>query len=119
MKDRRGARTESGAIGSKRNLSSRTRSQPFAVLELSGARMKRKRTEITIETDRVFYISSPRVALGWCAQCETQVEMVTVDEAAILRRVNSRTMFQWVESQEVHARENGNGLLLICLNSLS
>ena len=81
--------------------------------------MKRKRTEITIETDRTFYISSPRIVLSWCAQCEAQVEMLTVDEAAILRRVSSRAMFQRVESQQVHASENANGLLLICLNSLS
>ncbi len=81
--------------------------------------MKRKRTEITIETDRMFYISRPRIVLSWCAACDAEVQMVTVDEAAIMRRVNSRTMFQWVESQHVHASENANGLLLICLNSLS
>jgi hypothetical protein len=81
--------------------------------------MKRKRTEITIETDRMFFISSPRIVFSWCTDCAAEVQMVTVDEAAIMRRVNSRTMFQWVESQQVHASENANGLLLICLNSLS
>jgi len=81
--------------------------------------MKRKRTEITIETDRMFYISSPRIVISWCASCGAQVEMVTVDEAAILRRVNSRTMFSWVEARQVHSSENANGLLLICVNSLS
>ena len=81
--------------------------------------MKRKRTEITIETDRMFYISRPRIVVSWCAECDAQVEMVPVDEAAILRRVNSRTIFRWAEAKQVHSSENASGLLLICLNSLS
>jgi hypothetical protein len=80
--------------------------------------MKRKRTEITIETDRMLYISSPRKVLSWCATCGAQAEMVPVDEAAILRRVDSRTVFRWVEAEQVHFSETANGLLLICLNSL-
>ena len=79
--------------------------------------MKRKRTEITIETDRMFYISSPRIVFSWCAACDAQVEMVPVDEAAILRRVDSRTIFRLVEAERVHSSETANGLLLICLNS--
>ena len=81
--------------------------------------MKRKRTEITIETERTLFISSPRKVIGWCAACGTQTEMVPVDEAAILRRVDSRTIFRWVEAERVHSSETANGLLLICLNSLS
>ena len=80
--------------------------------------MKRKRTEITIETERMFYISSPRIVLSWCAMCGAQTEMVPVDEAAILRRVDSRTIFRWVEAELVHSSETANGLLLICLNSI-
>jgi len=80
--------------------------------------MKKKRTEITIETERTLFISNPRKAVTWCAACDAQVEMVPVDEAAILRRVNSRTIFHWVESAQVHSSETANGLLLICLNSL-
>lgn len=81
--------------------------------------MKKKQTEITIETDRIVYFSSPRMVLSWCAACDAQVEMVPVDEAAILRRVNSRTIFRWAEEKQVHSCETGNGLLLICLSSLS
>ena len=79
--------------------------------------MKRKRTEITIETERMLFISSPRKVIGWCASCGAQAEMVPVDEAAILRRVDSRTIFRWVEAERVHSSETANGLLLICLNS--
>ena len=48
--------------------------------------MKRKRTEITIETERTLFISSPRKVMGWCAACGAESEMVPVDEAAILAR---------------------------------
>ncbi|MFN2576347.1 MAG: hypothetical protein ABR607_01505 [Pyrinomonadaceae bacterium] len=81
--------------------------------------MKRKRTEITIETERVLYVSPPGKVLSWCGKCDAQAEMVPVDEAAILRRVNSRTVFGWVEEKRVHSTETAEGLLLICLNSLS
>ena len=80
--------------------------------------MKRKRTEITIETERMLFINRPRKVLGWCAPCGAQAEMVPVDEAAILQRVDSRTIFHWVETERVHSSETANGLLLICLNSL-
>jgi hypothetical protein len=46
------------------------------------------------------------------------VQMVTVDEAAILRGVDSRAIFRWVEAEQVHSSETANGLLRICLNSL-
>ena len=81
--------------------------------------MKRKRTEITIETERMLFISNPRKVIGWCVTCDAQAEMVPVDEVAILRRVNSRTVFGWVEAKQVHACESAQGLLLVCLNSLS
>ncbi len=80
--------------------------------------MKTKRTEITIETERMLFISSRRKVIGWCGGCGAQAEMVPVDEAAILQRVNSRTIFRWVEAERVHASETANGLLMICLNSL-
>ena len=64
-------------------------------------------------------VSGPRKVVGWCLTCGAKAEMVPVDEAAILRRVDSRTIFRWVEAEQVHASETANGLLLICLNSLS
>jgi len=81
--------------------------------------MKKKRTEITIETERTLFITSPRKVMDWCVACGAQSEMVPVDEAAILRRVDSRTIFRLVEAERVHSSETANGLLLICLNSLS
>ncbi|HEU4833113.1 MAG TPA: hypothetical protein VFS90_01820 [Pyrinomonadaceae bacterium] len=44
--------------------------------------------------------------------------MLSIDDAAIFARVNSRTIFQWAESGVVHSRETPEGLLRICSNSL-
>ena len=82
--------------------------------------IRKKRTEITIETDRVVVIrrrgQQPSL---WCDSCGQAVVMVTVDEAAMLARVSSRTMYSWVEADWLHFTETPDGLLLVCLSSLS
>ena len=80
--------------------------------------MKQKHTEITVETQRMLVVSRPRRVIARCAMCGGPAEMVTVDEAAILARVNSRTIFRRVEDERLHSTETSEGLLLICLNSL-
>ena len=76
------------------------------------------RTEITVETERLVVVNRhPRTA--WCSNCLRYVEMLSIDDAAILARVNSRTIFHWAESGIVHSTETPEGLLLICPNSLN
>jgi hypothetical protein len=80
---------------------------------------KKKRTEITIETDRVLIIKRPKgLVPGWCPKCAQQVEMVVPDQAAAITCVSTRTVYRWVEAEKIHFTENPDGLLLICLNSL-
>ncbi|HEX6650167.1 MAG TPA: hypothetical protein VF075_11520 [Pyrinomonadaceae bacterium] len=74
------------------------------------------RTEITVETDRLVVVRRRRNST-WCATCLRQVEMLNVDDAALLARVNSRTIFHWAESGALHWSETPEGLLLICPNS--
>ena len=45
--------------------------------------------------------------------------MLSIDDAAIFARVNSRTIFNWAESGVIHSSETPEGLLLICPNSLN
>lgn len=80
--------------------------------------MKRKRTEITIETERVLVVSVGRRARAWCAPCGRQVEMLSVDEAAALARVTSVTIFSWAADDRLHFTQAHEGTLLICANSL-
>ena len=74
------------------------------------------RTEITVETDRWVVVKRHR-RTAWCNTCSRQVEMLTIDDAAIFAGVNSRTIFRWAESGAVHSSETAEGLLLICLHS--
>ena len=76
------------------------------------------RTEITVEVDRWVAINH-RKKIGYCANCSCDVEMLSVDEAAIFARVNSRLIFHWAESGVLHANETREGLLLICAPDLS
>src|SRR5437879_1068066 len=94
--------------------------EQFSILAIVfGRPMKRKRTEITIETERVLSVSSPRKVRAWCSACNNQVEMLPVDEAAMLAGVDARTIFRWVEAERIHFSETPRGSLLICINSLS
>jgi hypothetical protein len=78
----------------------------------------RTRTEIIVERDR-WVVVNRRTRTVWCRDCSRQVEMLGIDDAAILARVSSRTIFQWAESGVVHSIETSDGLLLICAHSLS
>lgn len=76
------------------------------------------RTEITVEVDRWVAINQ-RKKIGWCANCSRDVELLSVDEAAIFARVNSRMIFHWAESGVLHANETREGLLLVCAADLN
>jgi len=79
----------------------------------------KKRTKITIETERLVVISQRKLsARAWCKSCGRQVVMVTVDEAARLARVSSRTVYRWVEDDLLHFAETADGRLLICRASI-
>lgn len=76
------------------------------------------RTEITFEMERLVIVGSQWGSLQWCDNCHRSVDMMTTDQAAILARVNSRTIFRWADSGRLHSAETPQGLLLICPNSL-
>ena len=91
----------------------------------------KRRTEITIETERVLvsnrhsgraisggYKSYPKPFV-WCFSCADYVRPLSTDEAAIQARVSSLTIFHRVESGLVHFIETSEGLLLICPISLA
>jgi hypothetical protein len=79
----------------------------------------KRRTEIIIETERLLIVGGRKKrTINWCAPCGKHVEALTTDEAALLARVTSRTIFSWVEAGRVHYMETPEGLLLICPNSL-
>ena len=80
---------------------------------------KRRRIEFTTFTQKSFTIRKPGgVSLAWCTLCDSEVKMVTLDEASIIAGVNWRTINHWVEAGKIHITETPEGLLQICLESL-
>jgi hypothetical protein len=77
----------------------------------------RTRTEITFEMDRVITIGRPRT-LRWCPQCNASVAMMTIEEATVITRSDSRLIFRLIDSGQLHTSETSAGSLLICPNSL-
>jgi len=80
--------------------------------------MIRKRTEVTVEIDRLLIIRRYKRVIAWCPPCAQHREMLATDDAAIAARVKSSTIFRWAESGRIHALETEDGLLLICSASL-
>ncbi|MBI3653384.1 MAG: hypothetical protein HY231_20330 [Acidobacteria bacterium] len=79
----------------------------------------RKITEITIEIHEEWIIRrAQHQAQGRCADCNDQLTMITIDEAAALAQVSARAVYRWVESSQIHFVETEDGQLLVCINSL-
>lgn len=87
---------------------------------LGGAVRTTKRTEITIETDRIVVLSRRKVsAVSWFRECSQRTKMVTVEEAAAIAGVTSRTMYRWADAERLHFTETADGVLMICRASLT
>ena len=72
----------------------------------------KKRTEITIETERFLVVSQRRAGtILWCQHCGKNVPMLTVDEVA--------TTCSSAEANQLHFVRTPEGRLLVCSNSLA
>ena len=79
-----------------------------------------KRTEITIETKRLVVVTQRKVSVvSWCRQCCQPTKMITVDEAATVAGVSSRTIYRWADGETLHFTETPEGRLLICRESIA
>jgi hypothetical protein len=78
----------------------------------------RKRTEITIETDRVLIIRRRRVVRVWCQECRSQADMVDLREAEGLTGLSRRALSEGAEARKWHMCQGQDGASLVCLESL-
>ena len=79
-----------------------------------------KRTEITIETERVLVVSQRRKkATLWCGDCAKNVLMLTVDEAARIACTVPLVIFGLAEAGRLHFAVTLEGRLFICPSSLT
>lgn len=81
--------------------------------------MGKKRTEITIETERILLISSRSDSfILWCERCGRRMPMLTVDEASAVTRDSVEEILRKIEDQQLHCVQMHGSRLRICLNSL-
>jgi hypothetical protein len=78
-----------------------------------------KRTQITIETNRVLIIRRVRSSRAWCQQCSCEADVVGLEEASVLTGMTQPALRECVETGKWHFSESSNGTLLICLDSLT
>jgi hypothetical protein len=81
-------------------------------------RIKRRR-EVIVETAEVLVLRRGSRATLQCPQCGGRVRMMTLEETVVLTGASSREIHRRVEAGEIHFAETAEGLLLVCLNSLT
>lgn len=82
-----------------------------------------KRTEITVETDRILIIRKSRSRRAWCAECGREVYMVGLKEAQALcetaQPLTAQPMLPGCgDNRGWHWSEAADGAPLICLESV-
>ena len=81
--------------------------------------MKKRRTMITVQTERLLIIRRRKNAEAtWCAGCGEPVTLISSEEAAAIAGVSSRTIYRWVEAGRIHFTETAAGAFRICFNSI-
>jgi len=80
----------------------------------------RKRIEMTVETEKFLTL---HISIGkhceFCEMCNGHAPMLTVTEATQFAGMSLRTIFQLIETGQLHFRETATGLLFVCFVSLS
>jgi hypothetical protein len=80
----------------------------------------KRRTEITIETERILVISRRNTsALAWCSDCGSRGQMITPEAAAKMVGLSTRAVYRLIETKDLHFIETSDNRLWICLNSLN
>ncbi len=77
-----------------------------------------KQTTITIETKSLLILRSRSSTAAYCVVCESEVEMIALEDTGAISNLDRAALEQWLNSGELHRTEAPDGSSLICLNSL-
>jgi hypothetical protein len=80
--------------------------------------MRRRRTELTIETKHLVLRRRTNHEPVWCHQCSASVDLVTPEEAATMLGVNPRAIYRALEAGQFHLNEVNELVPRLCLNSV-
>jgi hypothetical protein len=80
---------------------------------------RRRIRKLTLERERTFIFRSRGASrLGWCEQCQAEVELMSVPDAAQETRFSELTLYQLIEAGDLHFEREGDVNILVCLDSL-
>ncbi|MGO9088226.1 MAG: hypothetical protein ACLQBK_23680 [Candidatus Sulfotelmatobacter sp.] len=85
---------------------------------LVGAETTQRKTEVTVETDRITIIRRRDVIRGWCQECACEVEMVSLEDPGAITGTSPALLRGGPESRAWHLCQGADGALLVCLDSL-
>jgi hypothetical protein len=75
--------------------------------------------KLTLETERTFiFRSRGRSRTGWCEQCEANVELMSVADAAREMGLNELMIYKLIHTGDIHCIEDDDVHIVVCLNSL-
>jgi hypothetical protein len=77
-----------------------------------------RRTEITVQTDRVWIIRKSHPKRVWCADCGREVDMVGLKEAEAFFGVNQPLLPDSDGGRGWHWAQSTDGSPLVCLESV-
>lgn len=77
-----------------------------------------KRTEITVETNRIVTIRGHLSQRIWCTQCAREVDVVDPEEAAVLAALAQLKLPEPGSAEQWHLCQGTKGETLVCLESL-
>lgn len=83
-----------------------------------GAQATYKRTEVTVETDRVVTVRRRLSLRAWCRECGRVVDAIGVEDAGTLCGMTQPMLRDEAEATGWHICEGWDGEMLICLDSV-
>jgi hypothetical protein len=79
-----------------------------------------KRTEITIETERLLVVKRrPENTVLWCSSCSSSLPMLALDVAASRAGASLRSIVELADAGQLHSALTPDGRLFICADSLA
>lgn len=78
-------------------------------------------TTFAVETERTFIFRSrgEPIPRAWCSDCEAEVDMTTVGDAAQTIGFGELSIYRLIEARILHYSEDSSGRVLVCGKSLT
>lgn len=80
--------------------------------------IRKKKIEITIQTDRRLVIRGSVSALGWCQACGSETEVVSMETAGVVAQAVSAELGGTWPVANLHVSQASDGGSQVCLKSL-